>query len=95
VLGQLVGDGWVVQSKGIRDRRQRLLELTAKGVALERQLTERQRQKVARAYREAGPVAVEGFRQVMIGLIDEGDRRRFQGGSDRAGRRPDKTGSVR
>jgi DNA-binding MarR family transcriptional regulator len=92
VLNQLIEDGFVVQSTGVKDRRQRLLELTAKGIALERQLTEKQRQRVARAYREAGPTAVEGFRKVMVELIDPRDRRRFPGRPDRTGRREDKAG---
>ncbi|ARJ64720.1 MarR family transcriptional regulator [Magnetospirillum sp. ME-1] len=77
VLGQLVAETFIVQRPGVRDRRQRLLELTEKGVELERLLTERQRARIARAYREAGAEAVEGFRKVMLGLVDEGDRGRF------------------
>ncbi len=77
VLGQLVEETFVTQRPGAHDRRQRLLELTEKGIELERQLTERQRGRIARAYREAGAEAVEGFRKVLIGLIDEGDRGRF------------------
>jgi DNA-binding MarR family transcriptional regulator len=79
VLGQLVRQGFIVQKPGSRDRRQRLLELTEKGVELERQLSETQRQRIARAYREAGAQAVEGFRKVMTGIISgEEDRRRFE-----------------
>jgi len=77
VLSQLVAEGFVTQRPGARDRRQRLLELTEKGTELERQLTERQRTRFARAYREAGAEAVEGFRKVMLGLIEEADRQRF------------------
>jgi len=77
VLGQLVEDGFINQVPGPRDRRQRLLELTAKGIELERLLTEKQRARIARAYREAGADAVEGFRKVLLGLIDEADRPRF------------------
>jgi DNA-binding MarR family transcriptional regulator len=77
VLSQLVSEGFVVQRPGARDRRQRLLELTEKGTELERQLTERQRTRFARAYREAGAEAVEGFRKVMLGLIEDADRQRF------------------
>src|SRR5437879_5943070 len=40
VLSQLVREGYVVQRPGARDRRQRLLELTQKGMELERQLSE-------------------------------------------------------
>src|SRR3954452_12099870 len=60
VLGQLVRQGFVVQRPGSRDRRQRLLELTQKGVDLERQLSENQRALIARAYHAAGSQGVEG-----------------------------------
>ncbi len=80
VLGQLVRDGLIVQRPGLRDRRQRLLELTESGRQLERRLSEDQRGRVARAYREAGADAVEGFRTVLRNLINEQDRTRFQAG---------------
>ena len=79
VLGQLVRQGFIFQLPGIQDRRQRLLDLTAKGRELERQLSEPQRSRVANAYHQAGPRAVEGFRKVLLGIIaDEDDRRRFE-----------------
>jgi DNA-binding MarR family transcriptional regulator len=78
VLGQLVREGFIKQRSGDRDRRQRLLELTEKGVELERELSETQRQRVAQAYREAGAQAVDGFRKVMLGVIgSEQDRAKF------------------
>jgi DNA-binding MarR family transcriptional regulator len=81
VLGQLVRQGFIQQKPGSRDRRQRLLELTDKGIELERQLSENQRQRIAKAYREAGAQAVEGFRKVMLGIIStDADRRRFERG---------------
>jgi DNA-binding MarR family transcriptional regulator len=69
VLTPLIEEGYVAQSAGRADRRQRLLSLTEKGAALERRLFERQREWVMQAYREAGPAAVEGFRRVMRGLM--------------------------
>lgn len=69
VLTPLVEGGLVRAAAGRADRRQRLLSLTAQGEALERRLFERQRERVVRAYREAGPEAVEGFRRVMRGLM--------------------------
>src|SRR5215472_5705569 len=68
VLGQLVQQGFVVQRPGEHDRRQRLLELTAEGRELEAQLSEPQRAHVAKAYREAGERAVEGFCKVLLGV---------------------------
>ena len=79
VLGQLIRQGFIVQRPGPRDRRQRLLELTAKGHELERQVSQPQRARVADAYRRAGPRAVEGFRRVLLGIIaEERDRHRFE-----------------
>ncbi len=78
VLGQLVHQGFIVQHRGTEDRRQRLLELTESGRELERRLSEPQRVRVGRAYKKAGPQAVEGFRKVLLGVIaDDDDRGRF------------------
>jgi DNA-binding MarR family transcriptional regulator len=77
VLSQLVKKGLITQKPGPRDRRQRLLELTAAGAELERRLTEAQRALVARAYRAAGADAVDGFRKVLLGLINDSDRGKF------------------
>jgi len=74
VLNALVEQGYVAQTQGHADRRQRLLTLTPAGQALERRLFERQRERLAAAYREAGPAAVDGFRRVMRGIMDEAAR---------------------
>jgi DNA-binding MarR family transcriptional regulator len=74
VLTVLVERGYVTQATGRADRRQRLLTLTPAGQALERRLFERQRERLLAAYREAGPAAVEGFRRVMRGIMDEAAR---------------------
>lgn len=79
VLSQLVREGFIIQRSGPRDRRQRLLTLTPEGVALERRLSESQRARVASAYREAGAAAVEGYRNVLLGMINEEDREKFLG----------------
>ncbi|HLJ64894.1 MAG TPA: MarR family transcriptional regulator [Stellaceae bacterium] len=75
VLSQLIREGFIMQRPGPRDRRQRLLELTERGIEIERQLSESQRLRIAGAYREAGAQAVEGFRKVMLGIIGGEDVR--------------------
>ena len=74
VLGLLVRQGYVAQRPGPTDRRERRLELTAQGAALERQLTGTQRARVSAAYRAAGASSVDGFRRVLLNLINEADR---------------------
>ena len=80
VLSRLLRDGFVEQKTGRDDRRKRLLYLTDKGGDLERRLTANQRARIARAYREAGADAVEGFKKVMLGIMDGATRELSQSG---------------
>ena len=80
VLAPLIREGYVAQRPGAVDRRQRLLSLTPKGEELDRQLWEIQRRRIAKAYRQAGAEAVEGFRTVLGGMADDAGRRKRVGG---------------
>lgn len=71
VLSDLMERGYVVQAPGRADRRQRLLSLTDAGVALERRLFESQKARLGPAFAAAGTEAIDGFRQVLRGIMDE------------------------
>ena len=71
VLSGLMKNGFVSQKIGVTDRRQRLLYLTESGLELEARLTTLQGRRFAAAYREAGAEAVDGFQQVLRGLMDQ------------------------
>jgi DNA-binding MarR family transcriptional regulator len=75
LLNELVRARLILRGPSPRDRRQRLLELTAAGRELDAQLNDRLRRRLAEAYRGAGAEAVAGFHKVLIGLIDEPGRR--------------------
>ncbi len=77
VLSQLLDEKFVEQKTDPQDRRRRQLSLTGKGLDLERLLTAKQSSRIAKAYLEAGADAVEGFRTVLNGIINEEDRRRI------------------
>ena len=77
VLTALVEKGYVAQTRGTSDARQRHLSLTDTGQTLERLLFERQREILATAYLEAGAPAVDGFRRVMRGIMDTETRARL------------------
>lgn len=70
VLRGLTDDQLVRVEVGREDRRERLLYLTEAGAALEESLSAVQRDRMRRAYREAGPDAVRGFRQVLEAMMD-------------------------
>lgn len=77
VLRALIEEGLVEARVGVRDKRERHLHLTAEGAALERDLSEVQRERMRVAYREAGPEAVRGFRLVLEAMMDPDARRHF------------------
>lgn len=76
VLGALVEQHYVEQMADPKDGRRRQLTLTEKGKRLENDLSETQLRRISRAYREAGAEAVQGFREVMLGIVNAEDRRR-------------------
>jgi DNA-binding MarR family transcriptional regulator len=78
VLNDLLAGGFVERKPGMQDRRTRQLRLTQKGAQLETALWESQRPRLVRAFREAGPDAVAGFRRVLTGLAAT-DRSRRNG----------------
>lgn len=79
VLGDLAERGMVETRTGERDRRQRLLRLTDAGAALEAELFDALREKMADAYSSAGQGAVGGFWGVLEGLVPEAERGRVSG----------------
>ncbi len=78
VLRRLMEDGLVEARVGREDRRERHLWLTEAGRALERKLSDAQRDRMRAAYRAAGPAAVQGFRQVLEAMMDPDGRRHFE-----------------
>ncbi|KAB8124794.1 MarR family transcriptional regulator [Komagataeibacter medellinensis] len=72
-LGELLTLGLLRQQTAAQDRRRKQLYLTPRGMEIESRLFSLQREVLLRAYRKAGGKAVDGFRRVMRGLIDESD----------------------
>lgn len=83
VLRTLIEDGLVESRVGKEDKRERHLYLTETGAALERELSDVQRERMRTAYRSAGPQAVAGFRQVLEAMMDTETRRHFEALKDK------------
>ncbi|MBE0412742.1 MarR family transcriptional regulator [Yoonia sp.] len=83
VLRALIEDDLVTSTVGKQDKRERLLHLTPKGAALERELSNAQRDRMRSAYRAAGPAAVAGFRQVLEAMMDDETRRQYEAMKDK------------
>jgi DNA-binding MarR family transcriptional regulator len=72
VLSDLMAQDYVEQKPAPNDGRKRLLRVTEKGRAFDDALWEAQRPRVVKAFREAGPEGVAGFRKVLGALADTG-----------------------
>jgi len=77
VLRTLIEDGLVESQVGTQDKRERHLFLTETGEELERELSEAQRSRMRTAYKQVGPDAVAGFRQVLEQMMDPKSRKLF------------------
>ena len=84
VLCTLIEDGLVESRIGARDKRERHLFLTDAGAALEQELSTAQRDRMRGAFRQAGPEAVAGFRQVLEAMMDSDMRRHYASLKDSA-----------
>nr|WP_242010299.1 MarR family transcriptional regulator [Acetobacter conturbans] len=73
-LTELQERALVSAEQGRQDRRQRFLFLTPHGRDIERRLFSVQREQMVTAYRSAGSSAVQGFRQVLQGMLSERSR---------------------
>ncbi|KPA19924.1 Transcriptional regulator SlyA [Shimia sp. SK013] len=78
VLRTLIEDGLVESRVGKSDRRERNLYLTEDGTSLEHRLSDAQRARMRSAFRDAGPDAVSGFRQVLESMMDGELRRQYK-----------------
>ncbi|MEZ5853398.1 MAG: MarR family transcriptional regulator [Hyphomicrobiaceae bacterium] len=74
VLKQLVDQGYVLQTTGPIDRRERRLQLTEKGSQLADRLLALQTHRLAKALASAGPDAVHTAAAFLAGVIEASDR---------------------
>ncbi|PLX35697.1 MAG: MarR family transcriptional regulator [Hyphomicrobiales bacterium] len=74
VLKQLIEGDFIRQQEGPRDRRQRLLYLTAKGRALAVRLSAPQLDRLAKALEEVGPGGAEQIRAALYHVVSPHNR---------------------
>ena len=77
VLRTLISDGLVESRVGRIDKRERHHYLTDDGRLLEGRLSDAQRARMRAAFRDAGPDAVAGFRQVLEAMMDSEMQRAY------------------
>ena len=70
VLRTLVNDALVEVKVGTQDKRERHLYLTNQGCELQERLSSAQSDRMRKAFKNAGPTAVSGFKTVLEAMMD-------------------------
>ena len=70
VLRTLVDDTLVEVKIGVQDKRERHLYLTSQGHQLQERLSAAQSNRMRKAFKNAGPNAVSGFKAVLEAMMD-------------------------
>ena len=70
VLRTLVNDTLVEVKIGVQDKRERHLYLTSQGLQLQERLSAAQSNRMRKAFKNAGPSAVSGFKTVLEAMMD-------------------------
>ena len=70
VLRTLVNDTLVEVKIGVQDKRERHLYLTSQGHQLQERLSAAQSNRMRKAFKNAGPNAVSGFKTVLEAMMD-------------------------
>ena len=70
VLRTLVDDTLVEVKIGVQDKRERHLYLTSQGHQLQERLSAAQSNRMRKAFKNAGPNAVSGFKTVLEAMMD-------------------------
>ena len=83
VLREAMNRHLVMQRQGADDRRQRQLYLTPRGSSLEASLSAVQQERIVRAFAGMPAAALDGWREVLWSMVEEGDRGRLQHAQER------------
>ncbi len=76
VLNQLVKEGYIKLSTG-EDKRTKNLTLTIRGVALEKELSDIQINRIKEIIKNADEKDINGFKKILYAMIDKKNQLKF------------------
>tara|TARA_Y100000590_G_scaffold322966_1_gene365801 strand:+ start:10 stop:495 length:486 start_codon:yes stop_codon:yes gene_type:complete len=71
VINKLISDEIIFLKKSKKDKRNKNIYLTKKGIKIEKKLIEKQIKNIALAYKNAGTESISGFKKILINLISK------------------------
>jgi len=74
IINKLKKDEVIILKKSKKDKRNKNIYLTKKGIKIEKKLTEKQINNIANAYKNAGTESINGFKKILINLISKNSK---------------------
>ena len=74
IINKLKNDDIIFLKKSKKDKRNKNIYLTKKGMKIEKKLTEKQINNIANAYKNAGTESINGFKKILINLVGKSSK---------------------
>ena len=74
VINKLKNDEVIVLKKSKKDKRNKNIYLTKKGIKIEKKITNKQINNIANAYKNAGTDSINGFKKILVNLISKNSK---------------------
>ena len=71
VINKLKNDEVIVLKKSKKDKRNKNIYLTKKGLKIEKKITSKQINNIANAYKNAGKDSINGFKKILLNLLSK------------------------
>ena len=75
IINKLKDDEIILLKQSKKDKRNKNIYLTKKGIKIEKKLTEKQMSNIAYAYKNSGTDSINGFKKILINLIDKNSKK--------------------
>ena len=71
VINKLKNDEVIILKKSKKDKRNKNIYLTKKGLKIEKKITSKQINNIANAYKNAGKDSINGFKKILLNLLSK------------------------
>ena len=78
IINKLKKDEIIELKQSKKDKRNKNIYLTKKGIKIEKKLTEKQISNIANAYKYAGTDSINGFKKILLNLLSETSKEKLR-----------------
>ena len=71
IINKLINDEIIILKKSKKDKRNKNIYLTKKGLKIEKKITNKQINNIANAYKNAGKDSINGFKKILLNLLSK------------------------